>query len=136
MASFKPCYRRFMEDLSITCPNGVTHTKTGEDDWIEFWVEPDDVDYFTEQGFELEPCCEEWEVQEVFKGTLGIDEDYARSLMRFNVPNLRSIVDPEKSMDVYEIAKCFKVDFFRTKCWIRFIDSCQFDHYILDSTDD
>ena len=114
---------------TIVCPNGATHTKTGDDDWVEFWVEPDDVDYFTEQGVELEPVYEKWEIEETME--TNVDKGYVRSLKRFNVPNLRSIVDPGQSMDVREIAKCFKVDYWRTKCWIRFIDSVEVESEIL-----
>ena len=109
---------------TIKCPNGVTHTRTGEDDFVSFIVEPDYVDYYKEM-FDVEPYNESWEVEELMEEDNTLDEDYIRGLGEFTVPNLKSVVNPDESMDVWEIMKCFKVSAHGLKGWIRFIDSCE-----------
>lgn len=109
---------------TILCPNGVTHSVSNNDeDFIEFVVDGEWVDYFTNQ--ELEPYSEEWEIEEFAE-----DEehaDYMRKQRHFYLPCLMSIVDNSKPMDVYEVAKCFNVDYFLTKGWVRFIDGVNED---------
>lgn len=106
--------------MTIVCPNGVTHTITGDDDFIEVIVDGEFVNAFSEQ--ELEDAHEEWEIEEF--ATDESHADYLRSQKRFYLPNLKSIVDESKSMDVYEIAKAFRVkNFFLAKGWIRYVDN-------------
>ena len=106
---------------TIKCPNGVTHTITDDDDFIEVIVDGEWVSEFSEQ--ELEPANEEWEVEEFAEDESHAD--YLRSQRRFYLPSLQSIVDSSKPMEVDEVAKCFKVkNFSLIKGWVRFIDGC------------
>lgn len=111
---------------TITCPNGVTHTTTSDDssDWVEFIITKDNLKESYNQ-FTPERYFEEWEVEEFADDG---DPDFMRSLYSVNVDNLRSVVDETKSMDVYEIAKCFGIDYFACEGWVRYIDDCEVEH--------
>ena len=113
-----------MTKEQIKCPNGVIHTRTGEDDFVSFIVEPHYVEDYKEH-FDVEPYNEDWEVDELMEEDSSLDEDYLRGLGEITVPNLKSVVNPDESMDVWEIMKCFQVPVYGLKAWIRFIDSCE-----------
>lgn len=120
-----------MTTEQIKCPNGVIHTRTGEDDFVSFIVEPEFVEDY-KKLFDVEPYNEEWEVQQLMEEDSSFDEDYIRGLGEFSVPNLKSIVDPNKSMSVSEIMKCFKIQCGGLKGWVRFIESCEEESEIFD----
>ena len=105
---------------TIVCPNGVTHTTTGEEDFVEFIIEPEFVDSY--KDYELEPYMEEWEIAEYDEIE---DKEYTLGLRVFTVPNLQSVVNPEESMDLWEISKCFKISLHGVKAITRFIDATE-----------
>lgn len=112
---------------TITTPNGVTHTTTGEEDFVEFLIEPEFVEDY--KDYNLEPYMEEWEID----AHDGIeDKDYTLGLRVFDVPNLQSIVNPEESMDLYEISKCFKISLHGVKAITRFIDATEEESEFID----
>ena len=113
---------KFTGSNQIVTPNGVTHTTTGESDFVEFLIEPEWVHIHQEQGWELEPYMEEWEIAEYDQIE---DKDYTLGLRVFDVPNLRSVVDPTKDMPLRDIMKCFKVELLGVKAITRFLDACE-----------
>ena len=117
---------------TITTPNGVTHTTTGDEDFVEFLIEPEWVHIHQEQGWELEPYMEEWEIDEHDQIE---DKDYTLGLRVFDVPNLKSVVNPDQYMPLEDIMKCFKVNLLGVKAITRFIDATEVEVQYYDFED-